>query len=125
MSRAAELLVQYEKKIGKVGQWIAVRRYAGTGGVRTYTDTTAKAYIKYQPAKEFVGAVIQNYAVVIALADTFVDLVPYINTNDKLVTAFAGFDDLGNSPSVNEESHVSGGKEAAKPAAGGKDEKKK
>ena len=65
-----------------------MRRYVGTGGVKTYTDTPAKAYIIYKPAKEFVGTVIQNYAVVIALAETLDGWNPRISTNDKLVTAF-------------------------------------
>jgi hypothetical protein len=113
MSRADELLSQYQSKITQVGQWIAIRRYTGTGGVRTGTDTLAKAYINYQPAKEFVGSVVQNYAAIYALADSLMALVPQINTNDKLVTAFTGFDDLGSAPSVNEEGKVSGGKETA------------
>lgn len=113
MSRFDELLAQYERKIGQVGQWIAIRRYTGTGGVRTGTDTLAMAYIAYEPAKEFVGSVIQNYAAVYALADTLMAMVPQINTNDKLVTAFTGFDEISTTPSVNEEGKVSGGKETA------------
>ena len=111
--RAYQLLAQYQAKIEQTGQWIAIRRYTGTGGVRTGTDTLAKAYIRYEPAKEFVGSVIQNYAAVYALADTLMALVPQINTNDKLVTAFTGFDDIGNPPSINEDGKVSGGKETA------------
>jgi len=124
VSRADELLAQYQKKINKIGQWIAIRRYSGIAVERTAADTIAKAYIRYEPAKEFVGSVIQNYALIYALVDTFVDMVPYINTNDKLVTAFAGFDELGTTPTL-EDGKVSGGKETAifsieKRAPGGK-----
>jgi hypothetical protein len=109
MTRAAELLAQYQSKIDKAGQWIAVRRYVGTAGVRTFTDTLAKAYMSYQPAKEFVGSTIQNYAVVIALAEPFIGWNPQINTNDKLVTGeFTGFDDLTATPPLDGDSHVSG-----------------
>ena len=49
MSRAAELLAQYESKIGKVGQWIAIRRYTGTT-VKTYARyVLTRAYIRYEP----------------------------------------------------------------------------
>jgi hypothetical protein len=113
MTVADQMLAQHERQIAKVGQWIAIRRYSGTAGIRTYADTLGKAYMSYQPAKEFVGSVIQNYAVVIVLAEPFEDMIPQINTNDKLVTAFEGFGDLGTEPSMNEESHVSGGKESA------------
>jgi hypothetical protein len=109
MSRADELLSQYQRKIDKAGQWIAIRRYAGTGGVRTSADTLTKAYMSYEPAKEFVGAVVQNFAVIYALAEPFIGWNPQINTNDKLVTGeFTGFDDIGNTPPLNEESHVTG-----------------
>jgi hypothetical protein len=113
MTIAAQQLAQHERQIEKAGQWIAVRRYSGVGGIRTYADTVAKAYISYKEAKEFVGSVVQNYAVVIVLAEAFDGMVPQINTNDKLVTAFSGFGDLGTAPSLNEDSHVSGGKESA------------
>ena len=36
-----------------------------------------------------------------------------VTTNDKLVTGFWGFGDPSAPPSMNEESHVSGGKETA------------
>lgn len=109
MSRADEMLGQYERKIDQAGQWIAIRRYIGTSGVRTSTDTLTKAYVTYEPAKEFVGAVVQNFAVIYALAEPFIGWNPQINTNDKLVTGeFTGFDDVGNTPPLDEDSHVQG-----------------
>jgi hypothetical protein len=117
MSRADELLAQYQKKINKIGQWIAIRRYSGATVERTWVDTPAKAYIRYEPAKEFVGSVVQNFAVVYALAETLVGPpfdIKAISTNDKLMTAFTGFDDFSTAPPLNEEAHVTGGpKESA------------
>lgn len=123
MSVADQMLAQHESQVAKVGQWVAIRRYAGTT-VKTYTDTPARAYVLYLPAKEFVGAVVQNYLTAITLVDTLVGLLP-VTTNDRLVTEFFGHDDLGTTPGMNEESHVSGGKQfaintAAKRDPGGK-----
>jgi hypothetical protein len=58
MSRASELRVQYETKIAKVGQWIAIRRYSGTGPARVSTDTLARAYVIYAPDTALVGGVV-------------------------------------------------------------------
>jgi hypothetical protein len=110
MSRTDQLLDQYERKIDQIGQWIAIRRYA-FGTPRTYVDTVAKAYIRYEPAKEFVGSVIQNYAVVYALAETLLGPpfdIRVIDSNDKLVTRFTGFDDFSATPPIDEDTHVTG-----------------
>ena len=80
--------------------------------VKAYTDTPAKAYVLYKPAKEFIGAVVQNYLVAIVLVDTLAGILP-ISTNDRLVTEFFGCDDLGTTPELDFESHISGGKQFA------------
>ena len=108
-SRADQLLGQYQRKIDQAGQWIAIRRYTGTSGVRTSTDTLSKAYITYEQAKEFVGTVIANYAIIYVLAEPFIGWNPQINTNDKLVTGeFTGFDDISTTPPLDEDGHVTG-----------------
>jgi hypothetical protein len=110
-SRAAEYLAQYETKIGKVGQWIAIRRFAGTT-VKTYSDTLTRAYLTYYPVKEFVGAVVQGELVAIALVNSLGAVLP-VTTNDKLVTEFYGFADAFATPQLTVDSHVSGGKQTS------------
>jgi hypothetical protein len=112
MSRAAEHQAQYRSKIALAGQWIAIRRYSGAGAARTFTDTCAPAYIRYTGSTEFVGAVTQNDLMAITIVDTLTSLLP-ITTNDRLVTDFYGWEDLPTPPSLDEASHVSGGKETA------------
>src|SRR4029077_2962877 len=107
-----ELLGQYQRKIAKSGQWIAIRRYTGTT-VKSYTDTPARAYVLYKDSKEFVGAIRQNEAVAITLVDTLSGFIPPVSTNDKLLTEFAGFDVADTTPPLDESSHVSGPKERA------------
>lgn len=107
MSRADELLAQYQKKIGKVGQWIAVRRYTA-GTPRTYSDTLTRAYLRYQKSNEFVGAVSQQDVVAIALATVFSDWNPEVGPTDQLVTGFHGYDDAGNTPALDGSGHVNG-----------------
>ena len=111
MSEAAILLAQYERKIAKVGQWIAIRRYAA-GTPRTYTDTPTRAYVQQKESKEFVGAATQSETVAIALVGTLNGMD--VNTNDRLITGFFGSDDAGTTPPLNEEGHlVAVGKERA------------
>jgi hypothetical protein len=111
VSRAAELLMQYQSKIAKVGQWVAIRRYSGTGQTRTFSDTLTRAYVRYSGSTEFVGAVTQGDLVAIALVDTLGGILP-VTTNDKLVTSFFGFD-VSDTPPLDGASHVTGGKETA------------
>jgi hypothetical protein len=110
MSRATELLAQYQAKIAQVGQWIAIRRYTGTT-VKTFTDTLARAYVRYYGATEFIGAVTQGDLMAIALVDTLAGILP-VSTNDKLMSQFWGFDDP-NTPPTMTAGHVTGGKETA------------
>jgi hypothetical protein len=112
MTRASELRAQYEIKIAKVGQWIAIRRYTGTT-VKSYTDTLARAYVLYKVSKEFVGAIRQNEVVAIALVDTLAGFIPPVSTNDKLLTEFSGHDVAGVTPPLDVDNHVSSPKERA------------
>jgi hypothetical protein len=112
LSRASELLAQYKTKIAKVGQWIGVRRYIGTGPARTSTDTLARAYVVYAPDSALVGGVVQGNLLVLALVDSFAAMVPPVNTNDRLVTRFFGCDDSNATPPLTD-GHVSSGKEMA------------
>jgi hypothetical protein len=98
MSRASELLAQYQRKIAKVGQWIGIRRYTGTGPARTSTDTLARAYVIYAPDTALVGGVVQGNLLVWSLVDTFAGMNPPVNTNDRLVTGFFGFDNPNATP---------------------------
>jgi hypothetical protein len=98
MSRASELLAQYQTKIGKVGQWIAIRRYSGTGPTRTSADTLARAYVIYAPDSALVGGVVQGNLLIWSLVDTFAGMNPAVNTNDKLLTGFFGFDNPDATP---------------------------
>ena len=111
MSRADEYRSQYQAKLDKVGQWVAIRRYTGTTS-KTFTDTTTRGYVKYQPSQEFVGAIMQIDIVATILVDALGSILP-VTTNDRLVTEFFGFDDVSMPPSMDESSHVSGGKERA------------
>ena len=110
MSRASELLTQYQSKIAKGGQWVVIRRYAGTT-VKTFSDTLTRAYVRYYGSTEFVGAVTQGDLMAIALVDTLGGILP-VTTNDKLVTSFFGFD-VSDQPPLDGASHVTGGKETA------------
>lgn len=112
MSRADELLAQYQSKIAKAGQWIAIRRYTGTT-VKSHTDTLARAYVLYQASKEFVGAIRQNEVVAIALVDTLSGFNPPVSTNDRLLTEFAGHDNASMPPPLDGQTHVSSPKERA------------
>lgn len=99
------MLAQYERKIAKVGQWIAIRRYAA-GTPRTYTDTPTRAYVRQKESKEFVGAVTQSETVAIALAAAFSDWNPPVGPSDQLVTGFFGNDDAATTPPLNEDGHL-------------------
>jgi hypothetical protein len=98
MSRASEFLAQYQTKIAKVGQWIAIRRYSGTGPARVSTDTLARAYVIYAPDTALIGGVVQGNLLVWSLVDTFAGMNPPVNTNDKLLTGFFGFDNPDATP---------------------------
>jgi hypothetical protein len=111
MSRADEILAQYETKIGQVGQWIAIRRYSGTT-MKTWVDTLTRAYVRYQPATEFVGAVTQSELVAVALVSMLGSILP-VTTRDHIVTEFQGYDDAFVTPLLSEDSHVNDGKQAA------------
>lgn len=111
MSRASVLLAQYQSKIAKDGQWVAIRRYSGVSPSRTFVDTPAKAYVRYYSSKELIGAIVQGDVTAITLVDTLSSVLP-ITTNDKLVTGFSGFDDIGTSPTLSG-NHVANGKESA------------
>jgi hypothetical protein len=111
MSRALELLAQYETKIAKDGQWVAIRRYTGVGASRPWVDTLARAYVRHYDSKELIGSIVQGDVSAISLVDTLSGILP-ITTNDKLVLGFTGFDVLGTTPTLTG-SHVSGGKETA------------
>jgi hypothetical protein len=112
VSRAAELLAQYQTKIAKAGQWIGIRRYTGTGPTRTFGDTLARAYVIYAPDSALVGGVVQGNLLVWALVDSFTAMVPPVNNNDRLVTRFFGCDDPNATPPLTD-GHVSSGKEMA------------
>jgi hypothetical protein len=113
MSRASELLAQHQKKIAKVGQWIAIRRYSGTGQSRAFTDILARGYVRYALDTEFVGGVVQGNLMVWLLMDsTLAALNPAINTNDRLLTGFFGCDDPSTTPPLTG-GHVSSPKERA------------
>lgn len=112
MSRAAELLAQYQTKIAKVGQWIAVRRYSGSGPARTSADTLARAYVRHALDTEFVGTVVQGNLLVWTLVDSFAGWVPPVNTNDRLVIRFNGCDNPNATPPMTD-GHVSSPKEMA------------
>jgi hypothetical protein len=112
MSRASELLAQYQTKIAKVGQWIGVRRYSGSGPTRTFADTLARAYVIYAPDSALVGGVVQGNLLIWSLVDTFSAMLPPVNTNDRLVTRFHGCDDPNTTPPLTN-GQISGGKEMA------------
>jgi hypothetical protein len=113
MSRASELKAQYETKIAKAGQWIAIRRYSGTGPTRAFTDIPARGYVRYALDTEFVGGVVQGNLMVWLLMDsTLAALNPAINTNDRLLTGFFGCDDPNTTPPLTG-GHVSSPKERA------------
>jgi hypothetical protein len=112
MSRATELLAQYRSKIASVGQWIAIRRYSGTGPARTFSDTPARAYVIYAPDSALVGGVVQGNLLVWALVDSLAAMVPPLNTNDRLVTRFHGCDDPTTTPPLTND-QIGGGKEMA------------
>jgi hypothetical protein len=113
LSRASELLAQYQTKIAKVGQWIGVRRYTGTGPTRTFVgDTPARAYVIFAPDSALVGGVVQGNLLVWALVDSFAAMLPPVNTNDRLVTGFHGCDDPNTTPPLTG-GKISGGTERA------------
>jgi hypothetical protein len=112
VTRASELLAQYQTKIAKVGQWIAIRRYSGTGPARSSADTLARAYVIYAPDSALVGGVVQGNLLVWSLVDTFAGMNPVVNTNDRLVTRFFGCDVPGATPPLTA-GRVSSGKEMA------------
>jgi hypothetical protein len=112
MSRADELLAQYQRKIGKVGQWIAIRRYSGSGPTRTSADTLARAYVIYAPDSALVGGVVQGNLLVWALVDSFAGMNPSVNNNDRLAIRFFGCDDSNATPPLTD-GRVSSGKEMA------------
>lgn len=112
MTRATELLAQYRTKIGKVGQWIAIRRYSGTGPTRTSADTLARAYVRYALDTELVGTVVQGNLLVWTLVDSIAAMAPPLNTNDRLVTRFYGCDNPNEPPPLTG-GRVSSGKEMA------------
>jgi hypothetical protein len=111
LSRATELLAQYQTKIAKDGQWIAIRRYTGTGPTRPWTDTLARAYVRYYSSKELIGTIVQGDVSAVALVDTLGGILP-VTTNDKLVLGFDGFDVSGTTPTL-VGGHVVNGKETA------------
>jgi hypothetical protein len=84
MGRAAELLAQYQRKIAKVGQDIAIRRYVSVGGIRTPQDTATRAYVRYAGDKELIGTSQQGELVAYALVDSLAAILP-VTTNDRLV----------------------------------------
>jgi hypothetical protein len=100
MSRAAVLGSQYQRKIAKAGQWIAIRRYSGTGQSRAFTDILARGYVRYALDTEFVGGVVQGNLMVWVLMDsTLAALNPAINTStDRLLTGFYGCDNPNTTP---------------------------
>jgi hypothetical protein len=110
VSRSDDLLAQYQTKIGKVGQWVAIRRYSGTT-TKTFVDTLTRAYVRYYSSTELIGAVVQGDFSAIALVDTLGTILP-VTTNDKLVTGFTGHDDPNTAPTLTA-NHVTGGKETA------------
>lgn len=112
MSRADELLTQYQKKIAKIGQWIGIRRYTGSGPARTSADTLARAYVRYALDTELVGTVVQGNLLVWTLVDSIAAMAPPLNTNDRLVTRFYGCDNPNDSPPLTD-GRVSSGKEMA------------
>jgi hypothetical protein len=91
VSRADELLAQYRSKIAKSGQWIAIRRYTGTGASRPWTDTLTRAYVRYYSSSELIGSISQGDLTAIALVDTLGPILP-VTTGDFLVTGFTGHD---------------------------------
>ena len=111
MSRASELHAQYVTKIGKVGQWIAIRRYTGTGPTRTFGDTLTRAYVRYFASTEMVGTVVQGDLQAIALVDSLTAILP-VTTNDRLVTGFYGCDNPNEPPPLTS-GQITGGKETA------------
>lgn len=114
MSRAEELRRQYQTKIGKAGQWIAIRRYSGSGPARVSTDTLTRAYVRYYASTELVGTVVQGDLQAIALVDSLSGILP-ISTNDRLVTSFFG-DDNPNQTPVLTDGRVNGKETAIKSA---------
>lgn len=112
MSRADELLAQYRRKIAQVGQWIAIRRYSGSGPAKVFTDTLARAYLRYALDTELVGTVVQGNLLVWALVDSFAAMLPPLNTNDRLVTGFSGCNNPNVTPPLTG-GHVPPGKEMA------------
>jgi hypothetical protein len=112
LSRASELLAQYRTKIGKVGQWIGIRRYTGSGPTRTSADTLARAYVIYAPDSALVGGVVQGNLLIWSLVDTFAGMNPSVNTNDRLVIRFFGCDNPNATPPLTD-GRVSSGKEMA------------
>lgn len=111
MSRADELLAQYETKIARVGQWIAIRRYAGAGLTRTFSDTLTRAYVLYDLDTQLVGTVVQAHIRAYALVDMLAPIMP-VNTNDRLMTRFTGIDNPDVPPTLTA-GLVSGGHESA------------
>jgi hypothetical protein len=110
LSRAQELLAQYQTKIAKSGQWIAIRRYTGpVGPSRPWTDTLARAYVRYYSSKELIGSIVQGDVAAISLVDTLGGILP-VTTTDKLILGFDGFDVPGTTPTL-VGAHVSNGKE--------------
>jgi len=100
----------------KVGQWIAIRRYSGTGVTRSSFDTLARSYVRYYGDKELIGAIMQGDLVAYSLVDTLSVLLATpqgITTKDKLITGFWGFDVAGTTPGIDGAGHVNGGKETA------------
>lgn len=104
-------LAQYRSKIAASGQWIAIRRYTGTGPSRTAADTLARAYVTYYPDSELVGTIVQGDLRAITLVDSLSGIMP-VNTNDRLMTRFTGGDDASQTPPMSG-GKVSGGKETA------------
>lgn len=87
-------LASHRRMLTKIGEDIAIRRYAADG---TYTDTTTKARVTGAEIEEFTGSMTQKRSKVIALVDTLASILP-ITPTDKAVIggrefAIDGIDD--------------------------------
>jgi hypothetical protein len=102
----------YRRQIDANGQWIAIRRYSGSGPSRPWVDTLTRAYVRYYGSKELIGLIVQGDVAAIALVDSLSGILP-VTTADKLVTGFVGFDVAGTTPTLIG-GHVSGKETAIK-----------
>ncbi len=75
-------------QLDRHGEEIKIRRFTGTGEVRTPVDSTAmKARLRYYKPEEVVGRIRQGDQLVILHADDLagLNLNPPLSTNDTMV----------------------------------------